>query len=87
MGDEKFTSEAVKSMESQETSAWLANTLNVKQKDILSMESIDKTTPIKTNDNNVSSINTPSSHVQYRSPKSKPVDLLELQKMFEKEKH
>ena len=87
MGDEKFTSEAVKSMESQETSAWLANTLNVKQKDIPSMESIDKTTPIKTNDNNVSSINTPSSHVQYRSPKSKPVDLLELQKMFKKEKY
>ncbi|MDR0460777.1 MAG: hypothetical protein LBH62_05010 [Nitrososphaerota archaeon] len=74
-------------MESQNTSTWLANTLNIKQTDIPSMESIDKTTPIKTNDNNVSSINTQSSHVQYRSPKSKPVDLLELQKMFEKEKY
>jgi hypothetical protein len=88
MGDEKFASEAVKSMESQETSAWLANTLNVKQKDMSSMGSIVKIEPMKTNDNNVSVVNTPSRYVQSKQPKSKPVDLLELQKVsFETEKH
>ncbi|MDR0471165.1 MAG: hypothetical protein LBH79_05525, partial [Nitrososphaerota archaeon] len=45
MQDEKFTTQAVKDMESQKTSAWLANTLNMKQRDILSSESLFKTEP------------------------------------------
>jgi hypothetical protein len=80
MGDEKFTSEAIKSMESQETSAWLANTLNVKQKDMPSMESITKTTSIKTIDTSVPVISAPSKYIQTKPPKSKPVDLVELQR-------
>jgi len=87
MGDEKFTSEAIKSTEAQETSAWLANTLNVKQKDMPSMESITKTTPIKTIDTSVPVINTTSKYTQTKLPKSKPVDLVELQKTsFDKDK-
>jgi hypothetical protein len=86
MDNEQFTSNAVKNMETHETSVWLANTLNVKQKDIPSMESITKTTPIKTKNNNVSVINTPSSSVQSKQPKSKPIDLTQMQKIsFEKE--
>ena len=87
MGDEKFTSEAIKGMESQKTSAWLANTLNVKQKDMPSMESITKTASIKTMDTSVPVISAPSKYIQTKPPKSKPVDLVELQKTsFDRDK-
>jgi hypothetical protein len=87
MDNEQFTSNAVKDTESYETSAWLANTLNVKQKDIHSMENIAKTTSIKTKDSNASVIITPSNSVPSKQPKSKPMDLSDLQKIFfEKEK-
>ncbi|MDR2719557.1 MAG: hypothetical protein LBC03_01975, partial [Nitrososphaerota archaeon] len=88
MDDEQFTSNAVKDTESYETSAWLANTLNVKQKDIPSMGNMAKTAPIKTKDSNASVIITPSKGVSSKQPKSKPMDLSDLQKIFfEKEKH
>jgi hypothetical protein len=70
-------------MESQQTSAWLANALNVKQRDLLSPESLFKTEPKITTatDNSALSIrNTPSHVIQSKQPQSKPVELLDLQK-------
>jgi hypothetical protein len=81
MSDEKFTSDAVKDMESQKTSAWLANTLNVKQTDVPSMENIIKVNPSKTVNNatDVSVRNTSPQGIR-TSPKTKPVDLVNMQK-------
>jgi hypothetical protein len=85
MNDEKFTATAVKDMESQKTSAWLANTLNIKQKEVPSMENLYKIKQNKPVDTNLSVTNTISKHVQSKQPKSKPVDLLNMQKMYFKE--
>jgi hypothetical protein len=81
MNDEKFTSEAVKDMESQKTSAWLANTLNIKPKDVSSMENIIKVNPSKTVNNtaDVSVKNTTPQVIQTK-PKTKPLDLMDMQK-------
>jgi len=87
MNDEKFTTQAVKDMESQGTSAWLANTLNVKQTEVPSLDSAFKTNPIKTMDNIVSVNGAASNEVLFKQPKSKPVDLLAMQKRdFDAEK-
>jgi len=88
MKDEKFTAQAVKGMESQGTSAWLANTLNVKQTNIPSMESISKINPTSNTDNKVPITTVHSKQVQSKQPKSKPMDLLEMQRpYFEQERH
>ncbi len=82
MNNEKFTAQAVKDMESHRTSAWLANTLSVKQREIHSLESLFKIEPSKT------PVNASSSKpiIQLKQPKSRPVDLLEMQKrVFEGE--
>jgi hypothetical protein len=83
IADEKFTTQAVKDMESQRTSAWLANTLNVKQTEVSSFESLFKTQPSKTTDivNSVSVKNLPSTPViPHKQSKNRPVDLVEMQK-------
>jgi hypothetical protein len=68
-------------MESQKTSAWLANTLNIKPKEIHSMENIIKVNPSKTVNNapDVSVRNT-SPQIIRTIPKTKPLDLMDLQK-------
>jgi hypothetical protein len=85
MSDEKFTIKAVKDMESQNTSAWLANTLNIKQNEIPSMEKLYKNNPNNPIDTNNSTTSTPSKYVSAKPPKSKPIDLCEMQKMHYKE--
>jgi hypothetical protein len=86
--DVKFTTQAVKDMESHNTSAWLANTLNVKQTQIPSTENLFKNQP------NTSTTNAPKSTVEnlstnqvYRQPKNKPIDLGEMQKRDYEEKN
>jgi hypothetical protein len=82
MTDEKFTTQAVKDMESQGTSAWLANTLNVKQTDIPSSESLFRTQPIKPADNVNIPVNRPTLNqvILSKQPRSKPVNLVDMQK-------
>jgi len=82
MQDEKFTAQAVQDIESQQTSAWFANTLNVKQKDIPSQEHLFKTEPnTPTTANTIFSVSNSSPQViQPKQPKNKPVELTELQK-------
>ena len=82
MNNEKFTAQAVKDMETHGTSAWLVNTLNVKQRDVPSLESLFKTEPSKTQVNaNSSAINSSSKQaIQPKQPRSRPVELLEMQK-------
>ncbi|MDR1992064.1 MAG: hypothetical protein LBQ98_00950 [Nitrososphaerota archaeon] len=80
VNNEQFTTNAVKDMESQKTSAWLANTLNIKQKNVPSMEKLYKIKPNKTADTTLSATNTPSRNAQPEQPKNKPIDLIELQK-------
>jgi len=80
MSDEKFTTQAIKDMESQKTSAWLANTLNVKQQDIPSLENLF--TEPKTTTNNPAH---PIENLSFQpiSPKPlrrKPIELIEMQK-------
>jgi hypothetical protein len=82
MADEKFTTQAVKNMESQKTSAWFANTLNIKQKDLLSPENLFKTEQ-KTNltDNTTPSVKNMSPQIMPpKQPRNKPVELSEMQK-------
>jgi len=86
MNDEKFAVSAVKDMESHETSAWLANTLNVKQTEIPSTEKLYKMDPNPTIHKKDTKINTPTEQIQVKQPKSKPLDLSELQKMHFNEK-
>jgi hypothetical protein len=83
MGDEKFTAQAIENMETHTTSAWLANTLNMKQTDVASAEGLFSTklnapdkplmeTSIKT---------TP--HKSAAQPKvlnTRPVDMVNMQK-------
>ncbi|MCL2359133.1 MAG: hypothetical protein FWC74_05185 [Candidatus Bathyarchaeota archaeon] len=86
MTDEKFTTQAVKDMESQKTSAWLANTLSVKQRDIPSLETLFKTEPKTTtttmidNATTISIKNTSPQTISPKQPHSKPSELLEMQK-------
>ena len=86
MTDEKFTTQAVKDMESQKTSAWLANTLNVKQRDIPSLEKLFQTEPKTTtttivdNATTISIKNTSPQTISPKQPHSKPSELLEMQK-------
>jgi hypothetical protein len=82
MNDEKFTTQAVKDMETHRTSAWLANTLNVKQTEVPSQESLFKTQPTKHADN----VNVPVNNstlnqvILSKQPKSKPVNFVDMQK-------
>ena len=82
MNDEKFTTQAVKDMETHRTSAWLANTLNVKQTEVPSQESLFKTQPTKPADN----VNVPVNNstlnqvILSKQPKSKPVNFVDMQK-------
>jgi hypothetical protein len=89
MADEKFTARAVQDLESQQTSAWLANTLNVKQKDIPSPESIFKTEPKTPTTDNVtpSAINTPPQVISPKQQRHKRIELTEMQKRDYEEKH
>jgi hypothetical protein len=83
MKNETFTGQAVKDMESHRTSAWLANTLNVKQRDVPSLESLFKTDSGKTSiDSNLQakSTQTPKAVVQPSQRRNRPIDLLEMQK-------
>jgi len=88
MNDEKFTAQAVKDMESHNTSAWLANTLNVKQTKTFDTENLFKNQP-NTNIANAAkaSIENLSTNQITTStqPKNKPIDLLELQKRYREE--
>jgi len=82
MNDEKFTTQAVKDMESQGTSAWLANTLNVKQTEAPSSESLFKTQPTKPTNNGNIPVNNPTLNqvILSKQPKNKPVNLSDMQK-------
>jgi hypothetical protein len=83
MSNETFTTTAVKNMESQNTSAWFANTLNIKQTDIPKTEDLFKNQS-NTNTNNsvtvsVEPLSTDHTSVS-KQPKNMPIDLAELQK-------
>jgi hypothetical protein len=82
MNDEKFTTQTVKNMESQETSAWLANTLNMKQTETSTLTNIATIKPNKFTDDGSPSVNNPTlnQHISSKQPKSKPMDLVDLQK-------
>ncbi|MCL1971176.1 MAG: hypothetical protein FWF66_06975 [Candidatus Bathyarchaeota archaeon] len=82
MTDEKFTTQAVKNMESQKTSAWFANTLNMKQKDSLSPEILFKTEPKTTiTENTTPSVRNASPQIiSPKQPRNRPVELSEMQK-------
>jgi len=83
MSDEQFTRQAVKDMESQNTSAWLANTLNVKQTDLPSTERLFKTKPATLvggiSKGSIDCLAT-SDVVEFKQPKNRPINLVELQK-------
>jgi hypothetical protein len=83
MSNEKFTTNAVKNMETQNTSAWLANTLNIKQTHIPPTETLFKNQP-NTNTTNSTQLSVESlstnQPVVSKQPKNKPIDLSELQK-------
>ena len=84
MKDQKFTGQAVKDMESHGTSAWLANTLNVKQTEVPSLESLFKEentkTAIRGSGPVGSTVQTQKLTLPSKQPRSRPVDLLEMQK-------
>jgi hypothetical protein len=77
MNDEKFTTQAVKDMETHTTSTWLANTLNVKQTEVPSQESLFKTQSTKPADTVNIPVNNPTLNPVI-SPK--PVNLVDMQK-------
>jgi hypothetical protein len=83
MSNEKFTTQAVKDMETQNTSAWLANTLNIKQTQVPTIEKIVKS-PLNTTTNNNTKISTEqlssNQNIIPKVQKSRPLDLLEMQK-------
>ena len=87
MSDETFTTHAVKNMESQNTSAWFANILNVKQADMPPTDDLFKNQP-NTTTNNSTQIVEPLS-TDYvgvsKQPKRRPMDLGEMQKRGYKE--
>jgi hypothetical protein len=86
MNNEKFTTQAINDMDTQKTSAWFANTLNVKPREFPSLESLF-TEPKTTTDNTTSSITTLSPQVISPKPlRSKPVGLIEMQKRASKGK-
>ena len=83
MKDDKLTQKALRDMESHGTSAWLANTLNVKQTEVPSLESLFKEAnkaamhgsgPVSR------AVQTQKLTPPSRQPRSRPVDLLEMQK-------
>jgi hypothetical protein len=84
INDETFTTQAVKDMETYKTSAWLANTLNIKPTEVPSTESLFKTPPIKPADN----VTLPDANqtlnqiIPLKQPKSKPVHLEDMQKRY-----
>jgi hypothetical protein len=84
MKDQKFTGKAVKDMESHGTSAWLANTLNVKQTEVPSLESLfnEETSRIVRRGFGSTSSTAQTKKLIPRSkqPRSRPVDLTEMQK-------
>jgi hypothetical protein len=83
MSNETFTTTAVKNMETQNTSAWLANTLNIKQTHIPPTENLFKNQP-NTNTANSTQLSveplSTNQPVVSKQPKNKPIDLAELQK-------
>jgi hypothetical protein len=83
MSNEKFTTQAVKDMKSQNTSAWLANTLNIKQTHIPTTENLFKNPPNTRTDyaSKVSVDNLSTNQIVVpRQPKNKPIDLVDMQK-------
>ncbi|MDR0461093.1 MAG: hypothetical protein LBH62_06655 [Nitrososphaerota archaeon] len=82
MADEKFTTQAVKDMETHTTSAWLANTLNVKQTDVPSPENLFKTQPTKSTGNVNVPVDNPTLNpiILSKQPKSKPINFVDMQK-------
>jgi hypothetical protein len=89
MSDKKFTTQAVKDMESQNTSAWLANTLNVKQTQVPSTENLFKNPPNTRTDyaSKVSVDNLSTNQIVVpRQPKNKPIDFVDMQKRAYEEK-
>jgi len=88
MSNANFTTQAVKDMESHNTSTWLANTLNVKQTHIPTTENLFKN-QLNTSTANASKSpveNLSTNQVVNRQPKNKPVDLGEMQKRAYEEK-
>jgi hypothetical protein len=91
MNNETFTTNAVKTMESQNTSAWIANTLNIKKTHLPPTETLfnkDQSNTITNNPAKVPVEPLPANHVIIsKQPKNKPIDLLDLQKRhYEEEK-
>ena len=83
MSNETFTTTAVKNMESQNTSAWFANTLNIKQTHLPKTENLFKNQPNTTTNNSTQLSVEPLSTnhtVVSKQPKNKPIDWTELQK-------
>ena len=86
MNDEKFTTQAINDMTSQKTSAWFANTLNVKPREIPSLANLfaePKTTPANPDgfiENNIS-----PQVIRSKSLQQKPVELVKMQKRVSEE--
>lgn len=79
MKNDKFTQNAVKDMGSHGTSTWLANTLNVKQTEVPSLENLFKEGERKSAFRETSTIQI-SKPAFTTKPRNRPVDLLEMQK-------
>ncbi|MCL2172953.1 MAG: hypothetical protein FWB84_04845 [Candidatus Bathyarchaeota archaeon] len=89
MNDAQFTTHAVKDMESHNTSAWLANTLNIKQTHIPTTENLFKNQPNTSTTNaskNSTELLSTNQTVVYKQPKNKQIDLVELQQRACEEK-
>jgi hypothetical protein len=89
MNDAQFTTQAVKDMESHNTSAWLANTLNIKQTHIPTTENLFKNQPNTSTTNaskNSTELLSTNQTVVYKQPKNKQIDLVELQQRACEEK-
>jgi hypothetical protein len=81
MKDNQFTQNAVIDMESHKTSAWLANTLNVKQTVIPSLKSLYNEPTNKSVEKNISfKKSDPQFTETSKSSQSRPVNLVEMQK-------
>ncbi|MDR0373109.1 MAG: hypothetical protein LBI79_06085 [Nitrososphaerota archaeon] len=80
MNDENFTSGAVKDLESQKTSAWLANTLNISHKETTIIENMSKIKPNYTTNNTPTSVRNTSPQFIQTMSKTKLMDLMDMQK-------
>ena len=85
MNDEKFTAHAINDMMSQKTSAWFANTLNVKPQEIYSLTNLFSE-PKPTPNNPVNYVGASASQViSSKVLQRKPVELAETQKRASEE--